>query len=206
MDAGTTFRPPAPGPVQTLDVMAKVALVLLLATAIAFPDVGNMEDKAAGVRAVGYPLAAFTVPALWYLRRRGREPFPWLADLLVTATCFSDTLGNRLDLYDSVVWFDDVMHFVNVGLLSAAVIMLSLPPTATLGQTIERALAFGGTAALAWEVAEYFAFVSRSTERQFAYPDTLGDLALGWLGAVGAAAVVHAHRRADRLVPEASRR
>lgn len=202
MSGATAVRHPAPDLVQTLDVAAKVALVLLLATAIAYPEVGNLEDKAAGARAIGYPVVAFTVPVLWYLRWRDRAPFPWLADLLVTLTCFSDTLGNRLNLYDTVAWFDDVMHVVNVALLSAAVILLTLPPTATRGQVVERALAFGGTAALAWEVAEYFAFVSRSTERRFAYADTLGDLALGWLGALLAALVVHRLWRRGRLHDE----
>ncbi|HEX6246267.1 MAG TPA: hypothetical protein VFZ64_00230 [Nocardioidaceae bacterium] len=205
MSGTTAVRHPVPDLVQSLDVAAKVALVVLLATAIAYPELGNIEDKGAGLRAVGYPMVAFTVPALWYLRWRDRAPFPWLADLLVTLTCFTDTLGNRMDLYDTVVWFDDVMHFVNVALLSAAVILLSLPPTATLGQAVERALAFGGTAALAWEVAEYFAFVSRSTERRFAYADTLGDLALGWLGALAAAVVIHGLWRRGRLWDEGPR-
>ena len=35
---------------------------------------------------------------------------PWLPDLLITITCFTDILGNRMDLYDTVVWFDDWMH------------------------------------------------------------------------------------------------
>jgi hypothetical protein len=42
------------------------------------------------------------------------------------------------------------------------------------------------TLALAWEVWEYFAFVTRSSEVGTAYADTVGDLALGWLGAVAA--------------------
>ena len=48
---------------------------------------------------------------------------------------------------------------------------------------MERSLAFGVTSAVAWELAEYFAFISKSTERTFAYADTLGDLGLGTLGA-----------------------
>ena len=96
--------------------------------------------------------------------RRGTE-FPWLADLLITLTGFTDILGNRLDLYDHVVWFDDWMHLMNVAFLSAAVLLLTTsadtPPTAVL----ERSLAFGTTAALVWELYEFTTFVTRSPER-----------------------------------------
>ena len=79
------------------------------------------------MRAVGYPLVvlhgALRVVDVW----RERMSFPWLPDLLVTITCFTDILGNRMDLYDTVVWFDDWMHFMNTGLLAAAFILLTLP-------------------------------------------------------------------------------
>jgi len=192
-------RHPIPGLVRSLDVTAKALLVLLLALALAYPELGNMQDKAAGLRAVSYPMLAFTVPVIWYLHWRDRASFPWLADLLVTITCFTDTLGNRMDLYDTVVWFDDWMHFMNTGLLTAAVILLTLPRTSSLGATLERALAFGVTAAVAWELAEYFAFISKSAERHSAYTDTLGDLALGSLGAVVAAILIHTSWRKGRL-------
>ena len=89
-----------------------------------------------------------------------------------------------MDLYDTVVWFDDGMHFMNTGLLAAAFILLTLPRAVGLGRVLERGLAFGATAAIVWELAEFFAFLSRSTEREFAYADTLGDLSLGTAGAV----------------------
>lgn len=192
-------RHPIPTLVRTLDVSAKFLLVLLLGLALAYPDLGHMQDKAAGLRAVAYPMLAFTVPVIWYLYWRERASFPWVADLLVTITCFTDTLGNRMNLYDTIVWFDDWMHFMNTGLLAAAVILLTLHRTSTLGTTVERALAFGVTAAVAWELAEYFAFISKSAERHSAYTDTLGDLALGTLGAVLAAVVIHTSWRNGRL-------
>jgi len=176
---------------KSANVFAKGALLLLLLLAVAYPEQSHLRDKAAGLRAVGYPLVSFTVPLLWWTLWRDRVSFPWLPDLLITITCFTDILGNRLDLYDTVVWFDDWMHFMNNGLLAAAVLLLTLPVASTLGRTLERALAFGATAAIAWEVGEYFAFISRSTERTFAYADTLGDLALGTTGAVVAGVVVH---------------
>jgi len=196
-------RSATPAFARTANVFAKGALVLLLVLALLYPDQGNMRDKAAGMRAVGYPLISFTVPVLWWTLWCERISFPWLTDLLITITCFTDILGNRMDLYDTVVWFDDWMHFMNTGLLAAAFILLTLPRDVGLGRVLERALAFGATAAIAWELAEFFAFISESSERELAYADTLGDLALGAAGAVLAAVVIHRSWRGGRLLQPA---
>lgn len=172
-------------------IAAKATLVLMLAAALVDPDGANLRDKGAEARAIGYTAAAFALPVLWMSLWQHRVRFPWLADTLITITCFSDTLGNRWDLYDTVWWFDDWMHFFNLVLLAIAVVLLTLPRTASLGSVVERCLAFGATAAIAWELAEYAAFLSESTERSFAYEDTLGDLGLGVLGAVVGACLVH---------------
>ena len=182
---------PMPSAARVASVSAKAALVLLLVLALVYPESGHLRDKAAGLRTVVYPLLAFTVPVVWWVYWKDRVSFPWLPDLMVTLTCFTDVLGNRMNLYDSVVWFDDWMHFMNNGLLAAAVLLLTMHRWATFPRVLERALAFGATAAITWEIGEYFAFISRSTERQFAYADTLGDLALGTAGSVVAAVVVH---------------
>jgi hypothetical protein len=203
VDEHTTARHPVPTLIRALDVAAKSGLVLMLATAVFYPEIGNLEGKAAGLRAIAYPLLSFTVPMIWYVAWRDRASFPWLADLLVTITCFTDILGNRLDLYDSVVWFDDWMHFMNTGLLAAAVILLTLHRSASYAAVLERALAFGATAAIAWELAEFFAFIRFSPERQLGYTDTLGDLTLGVIGCVVAGSVVWGLWRAGRLTTAA---
>jgi hypothetical protein len=192
-----------PPVVRGLDLTAKVFLVLLLVVAVLYPDFGNVRGKGAAARAIGYPLLAFAVPIVWFVYWRERASFPWVADLLVTVTCFTDTLGNRMDLYDSISWFDDWMHFMNTGFLAAAAIVLTLHRSASLGATIERALAFGVTAAVGWEIAEYFAFLKTSPERLGAYTDTLSDLALGSLGSLLAAFVVHAIWRHGGLLTAA---
>lgn len=115
---------------KSRNVLAKTTLLL----ALLYPDQGNLRDKAAGLRAVGYPLASFAVPLLWW-----------------------------------VVWFDDWTHFMNTGLL-----------------------------------AEYFAFLSRSSERVFAYAATLGDLALGTAGAVVAGVVLQRVWQRGRLLDSAA--
>ena len=175
--------------VALVDLALKAVLLALVVLVLLDPAWGSLEGKAPVARAVTYPLWALVLPLAWAVRVR-RPPFPWPADLLLTAMCFSDILGNRLDLYDSVEWFDDWMHFMNAGLLSAAVLLLTPRPAERLLDMITRAVAVGTTASLAWELWEYGAFVARSSEMPTAYRDTLGDLSQGWLGAVTAAVVV----------------
>lgn len=51
------------------------------------------------------------------------------------------------------------------------------------------AVGFGAVTAVLWEFAEYVAFIRNSPERDTAYTDTLGDLALGLSGSAVAALV-----------------
>lgn len=197
------IRHPIPPVLRSADLTAKAGLLVLLLVALLFPDASHLRDKGAEARAVVYPLLAFTVPVCWMLWWKERASFPWLADFLVTITCFTDILGNQLDLYDAIGWFDDWMHFMNTGLLAAAVVLLTMHRTVPLVAVLERALAVGATGAIAWEIGEYFAFVNGSSERRFAYADTLGDLGLGVLGAVTAAVVVHRLWENGRLLQAA---
>ena len=199
---GAPSRSPAPGVlvVAALDVVAKATLLTFLGLVLVDPTWGNLEGKAPFARAVVYPMFAFVVPVIWYLRGQ-RAPYPWAADLFVTLACFSDILGNRLDLYDSVAWFDDAIHLVIGMLITGAYLLISEHDRRAL-ITVERAVAFGLTAALVWELFEYAAFVTRSAELPTAYADTLTDLALGWAGSLLVALVVVAHRTAARAGPD----
>ncbi|VXC36014.1 hypothetical protein [Aeromicrobium sp. 9AM] len=192
-------RYPAPPVLKTADIAAKAGLFLLLGVALFVPGVGNLDGKGLVPRAIGYPIAAFAVPLIWHTWWRQRASFPWVADFLVTFACFSDIFGNFVNLYDSMDSFDNVVHFVNTGLLTAAVILLTMHRSSTLGAVVERALAFGVSAALVWEIAEYFAFLRWSPERLGAYADTLSDMSLGALGSLVAAFSVHALWRHGHL-------
>jgi hypothetical protein len=184
-------RYPAPPVLRSADIAAKTGLVLLLGLALLVPGLGNMDGKGLVPRAVGYPFAALVIPFIWFTWWRQRASFPWTADFLVTFACFSDIFGNFLNLYDSMESFDNLMHLVNTGLLTAAVVLLTMHRSSSLGAVVERALAFGVSAALAWEIAEYFAFLRWSPERLGAYADTLSDMSLGALGSLLAAWWVH---------------
>lgn len=196
----TAIEHPVPRLVPGVDLAAKALLVLLMLVAVANPAAVHLEDKAATARAVGYPVLAFALPVTWYALWRDRHPFPWVADLLITLPCFSDTLGNRMDLYDRIVWFDDAVHFVATGMLAAAVVVLTLPRTASLGAIVERSLAFGVLAALLWEIAEYFTFLRHHADPAAVYADTLSDMTLGTLGVLTAALLIHRLWQRDRLL------
>jgi hypothetical protein len=165
-------------------VATKLLLFGLLLAALVWPDLSGLKGKATGARLVVYPLGAMALPIFWYAVRRGRQAFPWAADLLITVPWLIDLAGNRLNLFDTIGWWDDLMHFVLWGLLTAGVLLAFAPANLSRGMRAMVALGFGTTAAVIWELGEYVAFVRHSAELQTAYTDTLGDLALGTGGAL----------------------
>lgn len=180
-------------------LLAKVALFLLLLTAFIWPDLSGIKGKASTARLVVYPIGAMVLPLWWFAYGRAKsklhKTFPWHADLLLTLPWLGDLIGNRLNLFDTITWWDDAMHFVLWGFLTAGALTAFLPRGLTRGLTAFVALGFGATAAVIWELGEYIAFVRHSAELQTAYTDTLGDLALGTLGALLAGLIVHRVRR-----------
>lgn len=184
---------------MTTDLLAKAVLLVLLATAIIWPDLSGLKGKATGARLVVYPLGVLALMLWWVAigrtRQRLHQSFPWHADLLITLPWVVDLAGNRLNLFDRISWWDDAMHFALWALLTAGVLTAFAPRSLSAGLTTMVALGFGATAAVIWEVGEYVAFVRHSPELQTAYTDTLGDLGLGTLGALLAGLVVHRVQR-----------
>jgi len=189
--------------IRWADLAGKVLLLALLLSALISPDLAGVKEKAGTARLVVYPLGGLVIPLWWfaYGRRRASQDrldrsaasatYPWLADFLVTLPWSLDLLGNRLGLFDSVSWWDDMMHFLNWLLLTAGVLLAWAPRDAvSRGLVVMVGLGFGATAAVGWELGEYVAFVRHSSELATAYTDTLGDLALGSLGALLAGLIV----------------
>jgi hypothetical protein len=175
-------------------VAAKLLLLALLLAALIWPDLSGIKGKASTARLIVYPCGALVLPLWWWIRGR-KGAFPWAADLLITLPWLIDLLGNRLDLFDTVGWWDDAMHFVLWALLTSGVLLAFAPSGLSRALTVFVALGFGSTAAVVWEIGEYVAFVRSSPELQTAYTDTLGDLALGTVGALLAGLIVsHTHR------------
>ena len=172
-----------------LDVTLKVVLIALLAYAVANPDLPQYSGKAMLGRAVTFPIAAFLVPAIWWLRYRDR-PYPVDVDLLFTAPFVIDVVGNALGLYDSIEWWDDANHFFNWMLITAGAALVIRSTGSGRLICFGLAVGFAAVTAIAWELAEYVTFIRNSPELATAYVDTLGDLALGTLGGALGAAIV----------------
>ena len=175
-----------------LDAAVKAALLGLLLFAVARPDLEQFSGKAMNARALFYPISAVVVPIGWWLvRRRGVAlPYPYVLDILVVLPLLIDTAGNALNLYDTIVWWDDFNHFLNWGILTLACgqVLLLLP----VGRKAAAGLMIGFAALTAylWELLEYITFVRNSPELATAYTDTLGDTGLALVGATLATAFV----------------
>jgi len=162
---------------------AKLLLVGLLLYSVSSQDLARFAGKAMTTRALTYPIAAVIVPIGWLLLGRPR-PYPHVADALLVAPFLIDVGGNVADLYNSIVWFDDVAHATTWMLLVLAVgillIRLRLPPWVTGALCV----GFGAVSHILWEIIEYLLMVSGSSGLQLTYGDTIGDLAMSLSGSV----------------------
>ncbi len=186
-------------------------MVCLLAVG-AFSGLQQFEGKAFAWRLTTYPIAALVVPVIWLLYRRralalaeGTTPtetttsakatfraastYPFVVDILLVLPFLIDTVGNAVDFYDTIWWWDDINHLVNWALLSGAIGALAWRNNINPWQTVAYVLGFGAVTAILWEIAEYFSFIRFSSELATAYVDTLGDMALGLTGSVVAGLV-----------------
>ena len=112
----------------------KGALAASLLAGLVFPDIPGVAGKGWPERCLGYPLSALVVPILWRLnsRRRSRNgthpsPYPHQADALLVTPFVLDLLGNLANLFDTVSWFDDALHFTNWIFLVLALVLLVAP-------------------------------------------------------------------------------
>ena len=178
-----------------LTISLKAVLIGLLMIG-AFSGLQQFEGKAFLWRLITYPVAAFVVPIVWAMSGR-RASYPFAVDILLTLPFLIDTVGNSLDLYDTIWWWDDANHLVNWALLAGAFGALAWRNRVAPWGTLAYVVGFGATTAILWEIAEYIAFIRDSAELETAYTDTLGDLALGLTGSMvaGVIAALASRRR-----------
>ena len=170
-----------------LNIGVKVALILLLLHAVVFPDLPQYVGKGIGSRLLLYPLSGIVVPFIWLAlgNRRSHIRYPQTIDICVVLPFLLDTAGNAANLYDTIAWWDDVMHFVTwIPWVTAAGLALRY---CALGRINTGALTvgFGAVTHILWEIGEYFAFVQGNpSELSTAYRDTIGDLLFSLSGSV----------------------
>ena len=177
-----------------VDIAVKAALLSLLLLAVAQPDLPQFEGKAMTGRALAYPISTAIVPVAWWLvaRHRGRRPdYPYVLDILIVLPFLIDTVGNALDLYDSIGWWDDLNHFANWVLLCAGFgLLIARADIRSRWVFVLAVTGLGALLAIGWELGEWFTFIRHGTELDTAYEDTLGDEALGTLGGLVGALLV----------------
>jgi hypothetical protein len=189
------IRRPCPFWVPALVLFLTVAQ---LAVAEWWPGIDRFADKAFGARLVAYPLLMLVAPAIWGLairRRNATVPAPYAAFTLVMLPFLVDVTGNSLDLYDTVVWWDDFNHYVNWLLLLWGIGLLVTDDVHPDWAVVGLAAGLGAVLAVGWELGEWYTFIRHGTEIDTAYEDTLGDLALGTLGALCAGLILLRRRR-----------
>jgi hypothetical protein len=185
------------------------ALILVLtvgqlAVAEWVPGIDRFAGKAFGARLLAYPLLMLVAPALWWLavRRRdvGAAP-PYGAFALVMLPFLVDVTGNSLDLYDAVVWWDDLNHFANWLLLCTGIGLIVGGSVRPAWARVLLIAGLGSMLAIGWELGEWYTFIRHGTEIDTAYEDTLADEALGSLGALLAGVLVQSilHRRERQI-------
>jgi len=199
--AGVRFPSARTGLIATGTIFALTTGQLAVATFV--PNLPQFEGKAFGARLVVYPLMMTFVPFLWWVvnrRRTPENPLPWSAFALIMLPFFIDVTGNTLDLYDTVVWWDDFNHFVNwLFLLWGCGLLIAHANVSPRWVLILAVTGLGAILAVAWELGEWYTFIRRGKELSTAYEDTLGDEALGTLGGLFAAFIVA--RTTHRTIP-----
>ncbi len=179
---------------RALTIGIFVATVGQLLVATFATGLTQFEGKGFAGRLVAYPLLMLLVPALWALwqRRRGiSPPVPWGAFSLIMAPFLIDVTGNSANLYDTVVWWDDANHFLNWFLLCAGLgLLVARAGVSPAWALVLLVAGIGAVLAIGWELAEWYTFIRHGTELGTAYEDTLGDEALGTLGAALAGLLV----------------
>lgn len=195
-------------PVRSCPAWVPVLVLLLtvgqLAVAEWAPGIDRFADKAFGARLIAYPLLMVLAPATWWLAHRRRGPraaltsrhVPYGAFTLVMLPFLIDVTGNSLDLYDSLVWWDDLNHFANWLLLLTGLGLLLCEQVQPRWAVVVLVCGLGAILAVGWEVGEWWTFIRHGTELDTAYEDTLGDEVLGTLGALGAGFLVAFRRPA----------
>jgi hypothetical protein len=177
--------------VRVLNLAAKAALISLLLFAVVRPDLPQFEGKAMEARLFTFGASAVVLPLVWLLVRPAR-PYPHAIDLCIVAPFLMDTAGNALDLYGSIVWFDDLMHFLTwvPWVVAFGLLLVTYAPPVPRWALFGLVAGFGAVTHILWELAEYFTFIRGGPEEATAYTDTLGDLTLSLTGSLVGALLV----------------
>lgn len=194
------------GPLEfTADAVRLVGLLSVIVAAVWW------EPTDAGV-------LALALPAILLPRFIGVHPG---FDIVYGAIILVAAWSSVFDLYTSIAWWDLAVHFACTGVVAALVSLLlarlgiiAAPRSrdVTVAATLVLTTVIGLAASAVWEMIEWIGKEFVSDDIFVAYDDTIGDMAIGGLGALVAGfalALLPLHRyrspdaadrrRADRL-------
>lgn len=161
---------------------------------------------------------ALVLPAILLPRFVGVHPgFDVVYGVVLLVAAWS----NVFDLYTRISWWDLAIHFTCTGVVAILVFLLLArlgiiasprSPDVTLASSLVLTTVFGLAGSAVWEMIEWLGKTFVSSDIFVEYDDTIGDMAIGGLGALVAGlalAVLPLHRyrspdaddrrRADRL-------
>lgn len=153
------------------------------------------------VAAIGWQVTdagvlAFALPALCVPRFLGMRPS---ADIVTGVVVLVAAWSNVIDLYTTVPDWDLLLHFAGTGVLTVCAMLAlarfgALPAPrsadATAAGTVVVAVAVGLALSAVWEMVEWAGWLFISDEIFVGYQDTIGDMAIGGVGAAVAGLVL----------------
>ncbi|MFE1644861.1 hypothetical protein [Microbacterium sp. P01] len=161
-----------------------------IADAVRVLGVVGIIVAAVGWTATDAGILAFALPALLVPRFVGVRP--WF-DIFFGITVLVAAWSNVLDLYTSLAGWDLIVHFTATGVLSAMLYLLlsrwgvvPSPQESGFRRRVPWVIvpAIGLAISALWEMVEWFGFTFISDQIFVTYTDTIGDMAVGGLGAV----------------------
>ena len=165
-----------------INYVVKAALFSAFFVAIFFPP-EVVQGKAMGFRAPLFLAPAVLVPLI--AKWRKWEPYPHVADALLSAPFLLDTLGNLFGFYDDYARTDDVLHAANWVLLVAAYHAFRFRNVHDSRDAIFLGYGLGAIAIVFWEIMVWAVSedgFGGAGNLSLTYEDTVADLALSSTG------------------------
>ncbi len=187
------LRPPATGGEYAADALRLLGVLSVVAAGIWW------SPTDAGIIALSLP--ALMVPRMLGLRA-------WF-DIAVNVTVLIAAWSNVLDLYRTIAGWDLVVHFVCTGVIAATAYVvlarLGIVPVAEADAFTRRGAivitsVLGLAVSAVWEMVEWAGYTFITDEIFVTYVDTIGDMAVGGVGAIVAGVMV-ALVRLERPAP-----
>ncbi len=113
-------------PALVFNILLRLLMLYLLLETLLLPNDPRFVGKAIPVRnfiIVGS--LSLVVPLIYFLNKR-RKGYPFLLDFVYLSIFTFDMLGNSLNLYDTVWYFDIISHFHGTGAFAAVAYLIVL--------------------------------------------------------------------------------